>query len=192
MITQDDLRDWLNYNPHTGVLTWWRVPERSRIKIGDEAGSIQTVNGKQRVMLWLLGMRIYRSRAAYIYVHGDIATGVLIDHRDGDTLNDRIENLRPASSVQNNWNRLHRKGGFKLGVSSDAMGRFKARIQPTGMAKINLGTWDTEAEAHAAYMGAAAILHSDFWIGYRTAHQPVPSLSHDANSKQEDASPKSL
>jgi hypothetical protein len=37
----------------------------------------------------------------------------------------------------------------------------------------NLRHWFnyTEAEAHAAYMGASAILHSEFWVGNRSDYQ---------------------
>jgi hypothetical protein len=95
---------------------------------------------------------------------------VLVDHADGDSLNDRLANLRLAGAAQNTWNRVQRFGSqYKLGVSKGPRGRYKARIQlPTGE-KLSVGTWASEDEAHAAYMGAAAILHSEFWIGQRKA-----------------------
>lgn len=101
--------------------------------------------------------------------NGDIPDDMLIDHIDGDTLNDRLTNLRIAGAAQNTWNRIG-AGGMLKGVSKDSRGRFKARIGVPG-GKINLGTWDTEAEAHAAYMGAAAVLHGDYWLGNRPSFQ---------------------
>ena len=168
MISQAELRSWFAYSPETGLFSWLRSPERSRIEIGSPAGSINKQHGKQRRVIWLQGKRLYASRAAYVYMHGDIQNGALVDHIDGDTLNDRLSNLRLASAAQNTWNRIQRDGAPRmLGVSKEARGRFKARVQlPTGD-KLNLGTWATEEEAHAAYMGAAAILHSEFWIGRR-------------------------
>lgn len=171
-ITQAILHEWLNFYPATGLFTWKKIAPKNRARVGDPAGSISVQHKHRRLVLWLLGRRIYGSRAAYIYVHGDIPQTALVDHIDGDTLNDRISNLRLASSTQNVWNRIQRKGTlYAMGVTKSERGRFKARIQlPTGV-KLNLGTWDSEAEAHAAYMGAAAILHSDFWLGNRPSKE---------------------
>jgi hypothetical protein len=177
-ITRDELLRWFDYDPSTGIFRWREKPERSYVKIGEIAGSAQDKKGRR--VLWLQRRRINCARAAYIYVHGDIPDGMLIDHADGDRSNDRIANLRPASAVQNTWNRLRRDGSeLKLGAARTSQGRFNARIQPTGGSKIYLGTWDTEAEAHAAYMGAAAILHSEFWIGNRPGHHH-PGWQEDA------------
>lgn len=162
LISQDDLHRWLNYNPDTGDFTWKEKPPKSNRPIGSIAGSVLRMrDGRFRRMLWVNGIRIYANRAAFIYVHGDIPKNALIDHIDGDTCNDRISNLRFASTAQNVWNRLS-AGARAQGVSKDARGRFKARIQAPSGIKINLGTWETEAEAHAAYMGASAVLHGDF------------------------------
>jgi hypothetical protein len=163
-VKQATLHRWFNYDAETGVFTWKEKPGRS-IAVGAVAGSIQKQHGKMRRVLWVTGRRVYGARAAFIYVHGDIPDSALIDHADGDTTNDRISNLRMASTVQNVWNRLRSEG--VTGVSKDSRGRFKSRIQLTGGTKINLGTWDTEAEASAAYLGAAAILHGDFSVAKR-------------------------
>lgn len=169
-ITQAELREWLDYEPDTGVFRWRKRAPKSRVSVGDIAGSDQTQHGKVRRMLWLNGRRMYAARAAYVYVHGDIPPEVLVDHRDGDTLNDRIDNLRLAGTAENTWNRIQRDGALhKLGVSKDERGRFKSRIQLPSGQRLNLGTYATEDEAHAAYMGASAILHSEFWIGRRLA-----------------------
>ena len=168
MISRDDLLHWFTYEPDNGVFRWRQSPANS-VKVGDIAGSIYDVSKRQRRRLFLRGEKIASSRAAYMYEHGDIPANALIDHKDGDTLNDRIDNLRLASAVQNNWNRL-RGESLMQGVSKDERGRFKSRIQTPDGRKINLGTWATEAEAHAAYMGAAAILHGEFWIGNRQAN----------------------
>jgi hypothetical protein len=172
-ISRDSLLEWFRYEPDTGVIYWRKRPAIGgySAKVGDVAGTINNDKRKRspRRVLWLGKRRIVAARAAYIMEHGDIPVGAMVDHADGDTLNDRLDNLRLASAVQNIWNRL-RVGTFQPGVSKDARGRFKARISVPGR-KINLGTWATEAEAHAAYMGAAAILHGDFWLGNRTDYQ---------------------
>jgi hypothetical protein len=167
-IARDELLEWFRYEPDTGNVYWRKRPAigGGSAKVGDLAGSVlNRASLSPRRILWLRRSRIAVSRAAYIMTHGDIPPAALIDHADGDTLNNRIENLRLASAAQNTWNRIG-AGSSAKGVSKDARGRFKARISVPG-GKINLGTWDTEAEAHAAYMGAAAILHGEFWLGGR-------------------------
>lgn len=167
-LSQATLRRWLRYDPETGLFYWRERPWRAKVRVGDVAGSVETQHGKKRRILWVSGTRMYASRAAYIYVHGDIPDAALVDHANGDTLNDRIENLRLASTAQNVWNRMQREGtGYPLGVTKTHRGRFKARIQLPNGRKLNIGTWNSEEEAHAAYMGAAAILHTEFWIGSR-------------------------
>lgn len=162
------LREWLVYDPETGLFSWRKSPSNS-VKAGAPAGSINKHPNGDRRTLHVRGRRLYASRAAWIYSNGDVAPEVLIDHADGDSLNDRLSNLRIANVVQNIWNRVQREGAaMQLGVSRGERGRFKARIEIGDGRKINLGTWATEAEAHAAYMGAAAMLHGDFWIGNRT------------------------
>lgn len=168
-LTQADLREWFSYDPETGIFRWIKRPKigGGSAKVGDVAGS---VNSKGRRVLWLKKKRIYCGRAAYIMTHGDIPDNALVDHIDGDTGNDRIANLRLASSVQNTWNRIG-AGLMLKGVSVDARGAFKARIDIGDGKKLNLGTWKTAEEAHAAYMGAAAILHGDYWMGNRPTFQ---------------------
>lgn len=171
-ISREDLLHWFNYDAETGVFRWKRRPARGGMscKVGDVAGSVHTApNGVKRRMLWLKGQRMYAARAAYVFVHGEIGPA-LVDHIDGDAMNDRIENLRLASAVQNAWNKAQVSGlAFKKGVTRDKRGRFKARIDPGIGRKINLGTWATEAEAHAAYMGACAMLHGEFALLKRPA-----------------------
>ena len=172
--TQAVLCEWFDYDPESGVLSWRKRPERGGMscKVGDFAGSLQkTPDGKRhRRVLFLKGRRITAARAAYIMVYGDLQRRALIDHANGDTLDDRIKNLRLASAVQNAWNKVAPDGAtYAKGVSRGLRGRYKARITGSDGRKINLGTWETEAEAHAAYMGASAVMHGSFSVGARAA-----------------------
>ena len=169
--SQADLQEWFIYQPETGEFFWRKIPERTRggISVGGIAGSWTTggngSHAKKRRVLWLRRKRMYAGRAAYVYVHGDIPETALVDHLDGDVANDRIANLRLASSIQNAWNKTGAaESSRSKGVSLDIRGRYKARILGPDGKKINLGTWPSEAEAHAAYMGASAVLHGEFSI----------------------------
>jgi len=76
----------------------------------------------------------------------------LIDHYNGNTLDNRKSNLRIANSNINNQNRLDAKGYYKV------KNKWKAQIA-VDKKKIYLGRYNTEAEARTAYLKAKAIYH---------------------------------
>lgn len=84
--------------------------------------------------------------------------GFVIDHRDGDTLNNRRSNLRVATRQENDKNRRLQKNsstGLK-GVSAVGKG-FSASIRVDRKSR-SLGTFRTAIEAALAY-DAAALAH---------------------------------
>lgn len=90
--------------------------------------------------------------------------GVEGDHRDGDGLNNRRHNLRPATKAQNGRNRRRNKNntsGFK-GVSWHTQrSRWRAQIM-VDRHKKSLGLFDTPEDAYAAYVRASKALHGEF------------------------------
>ena len=95
-----------------------------------------------------------------------------VDHIDGDGLNNRRANLRPATHQENMWNRKmdRRNTSGRKGVYKSKTGRFRATISHNDRT-IHLGTFDTLAEASAAYTGAAKALFGRF---AQTALSPRP------------------
>lgn len=142
----------LNYNPETGVLTR-AVTTSSRAKEGDVAGDL---DGKGYLRLCVAGKRYLAHRVAWFYHYGEWPSGEL-DHINGQTTDNRIENLREASRAQNLWNtRMHstNRQGMK-GVSVSCSGKkYRARIFLNGKEK-HLGVFTTVKEANAAYEAAA-------------------------------------
>lgn len=90
--------------------------------------------------------------------------GIDIDHRDGNSLNNRRANLRLATHAQNQHNRkayATNTSGYK-GVSYyRPTGKWVARIELKGKCK-GLGYFFTPEAAHAAYIAAAKELHGEF------------------------------
>jgi hypothetical protein len=153
MLTAEELRSWLAYNPLTGNFHWKRKPNR-RIQIGQRAGTPWGGPGS-RVQIRLLG-KIYRAhRLAWLFVNGEWPDGE-IDHIDGDPSNNRIYNLRDVSPQMNRQNqrRPHKgnRSGF-LGVSKRGR-KYRARI-----GQRFLGWYETPEEAHQAYVAAKRIYH---------------------------------
>lgn len=96
-----------------------------------------------------------------IKMHQLIA-GKGVDHRDGNGLNNRRDNLRPATEHQNRGNQglLHsNSSGFK-GVDRDRRS-WRARITIDGKRR-HLGNFDTATEAALAYDAAAREVFGEF------------------------------
>lgn len=95
---------------------------------------------------------------------GPIPEGYIVDHINGDGLDNRLCNLRLATNrqnVRNSRRRSDNKSGFK-GVSWDGQrSAWKALIHVDGK-RVFLGRYDTPEEAHAAYCEAANELHGEF------------------------------
>ena len=89
--------------------------------------------------------------------------GQIIDHKDGNGLNNRRENIRVCTHAQNmrnrRWNPSLKRPA--KGVELELNGRFTARIT-ADKKRIYLGCFDTLAEAKDAYKNAAAELHGEF------------------------------
>jgi len=87
-----------------------------------------------------------------------------VDHHNGDTLDNRRENLRTATVSQNQMNRRPNRrsaSGFK-GVSlHKRSGRWQAEIQKDGK-KMFLGSFGTPELAALAYDSAARELFGEF------------------------------
>lgn len=91
------------------------------------------------------------------------ADGVIPDHKDGDGLNNRRDNLRDASNSQNTRNsrrRVNNKSGIK-GVVLTARGRWQAQIRVNGKDHW-LGYHNCRTAAAFAYARASRELHGEF------------------------------
>jgi hypothetical protein len=90
--------------------------------------------------------------------------GLVVDHIDGDGLNNRRANLRAVTTQQNAFNQRAAKGntsGFK-GVTWIKQGKkWQASIKLNGKSR-HLGRFATAEEAHDAYVKASAELHGEF------------------------------
>lgn len=97
MLNQNEIKNLFDYSD--GKL-YWRKRMSSKAPQNAEAGFIQG-NGYRGVGI---RGRVYAAhRLVYLYHHGCLPAA--IDHIDGDILNNRVENLRPATALQNGANR---------------------------------------------------------------------------------------
>lgn len=150
-LTQERLKELLDYDPETGVFT--NKARRSQMPAGAIAGA-RTSDGYWQ--LWLDGKVVKAHRAAWLYVYG-LWPKQEIDHIDGDPLNNRIANLRDVPPSINMWNqhrvRKNNTSGY-TGVSwHKATQRYRATIRMSWRT-YHIGYFGTPEEARDAYLDA--------------------------------------
>jgi len=90
--------------------------------------------------------------------------GVYVDHKSGDSLDNRKENLRPATMSQNLHNCGLRKtntSGVRGVIWCKREQNWRAEIMSDGKRK-RLGQFKEKADAAAAYAAADKELHGEF------------------------------
>lgn len=171
-ISAERLRKLLHYDPDAGSFTWL-VTRNQSAKIGREAGATNAAGYR---CVTIDGRAYMSHRLAWLYVYGAHAD-VEIDHINRDKADNRISNLRLVSrseNCQNSSSRRNTASGLR-GVSwHKQRQRWAARITLHGLTK-HLGLFDSPELAHAAYLQAAAELHT---------HNPLVTTQASKQSDQ--------
>lgn len=156
MLTQERLKEVLDYDPGTGLFRW-RSYRCGRALAGAVCG---TDNGKGYLTIHIDLVHYKAHRLAWLYVHG-VWPEDRIDHINGIKGDNRLANLREANKFTNSQNQRraqsHNKCGY-LGVHQRDNGRFRASIRVNSKL-LSLGTFDTPEHAHKAYVEAKRRLH---------------------------------
>lgn len=130
----------LIYEPDTGIFYW-----RSTNRI---AGTYY--NGYVRIQL--AGHRFGAHQLAWFYTHN---TWIMIDHKDGNPSNNKIDNLRPTNYQLNAANRSTQTNNTGAKGVYYRNGKYEAGIK-VNQKRIHLGVFSTLEEALDA-RGKAAI-----------------------------------
>lgn len=145
-INQDRIRELFEYNPSTGL--FYRKEDQTRFVLGPLKVDGQTHEVARYIWLWVFGF---------------IPKNMLVEHKDRDRTNNKLNNLRLASYSENGYNLLyHNQHGYK-GVTYDPLRKkcWRAQIRINGI-KTNLGRFLTKEEAATAYAEAAKKYHGEF------------------------------
>jgi hypothetical protein len=155
MPSQERLRELFKYDPETGKL-FWRVRKSSGVQVGQEAGCIlrssaNLVYRQVCVDNHVTGVH----RIIYTMLNGPIKPSLMIDHIDGDGLNNRPNNLRAVSRHLNGRNTIQHKNntsGFN-GVHrriDRKKGCWRTYITIADGKEIYIGSFETPEEAYLA------------------------------------------
>ena len=157
-LTVDLLKELFDYDKETGNLIWKRKSSAS-VKVGDIAGTLKD-NGYIYVGI---NHNSYRAHRLIFLMHKGYLPKT-IDHINRDKLDNRIENLRPATVSQNSMNRditSKNKSGYK-GVWWDKhKNKWRAVIKTSGE-RIHLGYFANVEEAGQVMRKAREELHGSF------------------------------
>ena len=126
-IIPQETREYLEYCPESGVFTWIKKVYRNTI-VGSEAGTVAR-NGYRYITF--RGQKILAHRLAWFFHHGE-QPPAQIDHINRERLDNRVSNLRSASSSLNNHNRTGVKGIRQTNYGTT----WQAYIQKDGQMKI--------------------------------------------------------
>ena len=164
------LPELLDYDPATGALTWKeRGPEwfnsdtAARLWNARYAGkpAFTTTDRFGYNTGCILDRRYFAHRVCWA-IHSGAWPERHTDHINGDPSDNRLANLREATPAENQQNTASRKGASSayVGVSwAKRYGKWRATIRLRGKQK-DLGRFDTEEEAFAAYCAAKVKIHT--------------------------------
>lgn len=165
-VTAERLRQVLDYDKDTGVFVWRK--ERGLNLAGKIAGCLTPRGGqcldKFYYKIGVDGHRYYSHILAYLWMTGEYPSSE-IDHKDGDGLNNKWDNLRAAEHNENGCNRndlnKNNSSGF-TGVSyHNEAKRWRARVM-VNRVDVHVGFFDTREEAAKARYEKAKQLHGEF------------------------------
>lgn len=150
MLTQEELKSLLSYDPETGEFTWL-VNKGSRAQANNKVGKPCKTHGYVFIRI---NKKLYRAHhLAWLYFYG-VYPSLDIDHINQIKHDNRLCNLREVSRSVNNYNTNKRKGYCKRND------KYRSYINVNGKQK-HLGTFNTEEEAKEAYEQAKSSL--DRW-----------------------------
>jgi hypothetical protein len=156
-VSQERLKHILSYDHLTGVFTWNVLPKKKVYLTGMVAGN---VNRHGYHVISIDGIQYAAHRLAYLYMTGNQPES-LVDHIDGNKINNAWSNLRDATPSQNIQN-------LKIAISTNKTGylgvskrgnRYLAQIKIDGK-KIALGSFGTPELAHDKYLAEKRKIHS--------------------------------
>lgn len=159
-LTVERMDEIFDVDPAKGSIIWRAPPFNHPDLMGKEAG---TTNCYGYVQIRIDGRIYRRARLIWFYVHGTWPSKQ-VDHENLVKTDDRLENLREASSDQNQWNTSVRKNNLLKAKGIDwrpDKKRYRARVVCRGIT-TQVGYFRSLDEAIAARAQVVIKLHGEF------------------------------
>lgn len=131
-------------------------------KIGNIAGWVTKCNGREYKKMNVNKKSIYVHQAIFLIHHGYLPK--YIDHIDGNSLNNKIDNLRPATQSQNGGNsklKRNNTSGNKGVIFRKDTNKWAAQIM-VNRKHISLGSFQIKDDAIKAYENGALKYFGEF------------------------------
>jgi hypothetical protein len=165
-LTAEFVRERFTYDPEEGLLRY-RTAMSIRCVL-QPAGTIAgRVHQEGYRYITIKGRQYRASRLIWLYMKGEWPPNQ-VDHEDRKPGNDKWTNLRLANGSQNKANCGKYKGKPKSSLLKGVQAvqkaksiRYRAIATKDGV-REHLGYFDTEEEAHAAYLERSKELHGEF------------------------------
>lgn len=162
MLSVEEVRRLFTWDDDAGRLRWRGGNRRGRI-----AGCVQKARCDERRVAVHIGGRLYKHhRLVWLYFTGEWPPeGKVVDHIDGNTLNDRFENLQVVSRSDNSRRLRRSRGGSSKyrGVSFDKFSNKWFSNVCLDYKQISLGRYKDERAAAAAYEFASRAITDGEW-----------------------------
>jgi len=141
-LSPDIIRELLDYDQHTGVFMWkarsreWFKSDRSWKTwnsrfAGKIAGYVsKNIRGYPMLRIGVLGKRYKASRLAFLWM--GLPLPKQVDHDDGDSLNQRWENLLASNNAENHKNKSMQRNNTS-GVSGVCWNKASSKWRAYGM-----------------------------------------------------------
>lgn len=163
------VRSILDYDPETGIFRWrfraTHPPKWNGKWAGKIAGTLKIEKSGYKRTRIAIDKAIYSAHIlAWVYVTG-VWPELEIDHKDGDSLNNKFINLIQATRQQNSCNRgkpANNTSGYK-GVSWHSKRRCWQAYIMLNFKHIYIGSFKTKEEAYKAYCERGRLLHGQFF-----------------------------
>ncbi len=159
VITQEYLKSILDYKPETGGFIWIEAGKGRR---NDRVPGYISPDGYRMIKI---NYRLYTSsKLAWLYMTG-FWPKCHVDHIDGIRDNDSFENLREATTEENNRNHNKRKlcSSKYKGVYFHKKSKKWLSTIWNGEKSIYLGSFNNELDAHEEYAKIAIKKHGEFF-----------------------------
>lgn len=159
-MTQQQTLDLFEYR--NGILYSKHNRAGGKLKAGTPVGYITNSRGKKYLRVQIGDKKWMVHKLIFLYHYGYFPE--FIDHKDGNGLNNHIDNLRAATHFQNMANvkkPVTNKSGYKGVCWHKRKKKWIAQINVNNK-KIHIGGFDNPVEAHYAYKYTALYHFKEF------------------------------